>query len=193
MAFPGSERNNVVPSAQRPVWSRVLDLVALWNWKSALLSIVLRVPVFAVATAMRGPEVLVGAVLAEAMVCAFNAGCYAAVVQVVRDRKPVWMTATLITIVLPAIGQVIEYKVHLWRGTPHRIPAVIVSSVLSAISSLFNWYAMKHGTMLVGGEGNSLGNDLRRLPMLLLRFLWLGPRWLLRRIGWMMLSEGSRG
>ena len=158
-------------------------LIALWNWKSAILSIVLRVPVFAVATLRRGPEVVAAAVLTEAIVCGFNAGCYAAVVQAVRNRKPVWLTASLIAVGLPALGQVIEYGVHTWRGTPHRAAAVIVSTVLGALSSLFNWYAMKRGTMLVGNEGSSFSNDVRRMPLLIGRFLLLGPVWVLRRVG----------
>jgi uncharacterized membrane protein len=149
----------------------------------------LRVPVFAAATVRRGPEAFAGAILTEAVVCAFNAGCYAAVVQVVRNRKPVWLVATVITVLLPAIGQVIEYEVHTWHQTPHRVIAVIISSVLSAISSLFNWYAMKQGTLLVGDEQSSFSADLRRLPLLICRFLLLAPRWLGRRMRWMALPS----
>lgn len=156
----------------------------LWNWKSAALSIILRVPVFAVAAARRGLAAVFLAVLTEAIVTGFNAGCYAAVVQALRNRKPVWLTALIISVGLPAVGQGVEYQVHLWRGTPHTVPAVIVSTVLAALSSLFNWYAMKRGTLLVGDEGSSFLSDLRRIPVLLARFLLLGPRWLGRRAGW---------
>jgi len=166
-----------------------MRMPVLWNWKSAVLSIMLRVPVFALAAARRGLGAILLATLIEAAVCGFNAGCYAAVVQGLRDRKPVWLTALFISVILPAIGQVIEYQVHVWRGTPHAIPAVIVSTVLAALSSLFNWYAMKRGTLLVGGEGNSFSTDLRRIPLLLYRFLLLGPRWLLRRAGWTALPS----
>jgi fructose-specific phosphotransferase system IIC component len=160
-----------------------------WNWKSAIFSIMLRVPVFAVAAARHGLEAIALAALTEAVVCGFNAGCYAAVIQFIRNRKPVWLTALIITVVLPAVGQVIEYRVHLWRGTPHTLPAVIVSTVLAALASLFNWYAMKRGTLLVGSEGSSFLSDLKQIPMLLLRFFWLGPRWLLQRVGWMELRS----
>lgn len=153
-----------------------------WNWKSAVLSMMLRVPVFAVAAARHGLEAIALATLTEAVVCAFNAGCYAAVVQFIRNKKPVWLTATIIAVVLPALGQVVEYQVHIWRGTPHTRIAVIVSTVLAALSSLFNWYAMKRGTLLVGGEGSSFSKDLRQMPMLLFRFFLVGPRWLFRTL-----------
>lgn len=154
----------------------------LWNWKSAVLSIILRVPVFAIAAARHGIEAIALAALTEAMVCGFNAGCYAAVVQVLRNRKPVWLTAIIIGVGLPALGQIIEYGVHSWRGTPHTSIAVIVSTVLAGLSSLFNWYAMKRGTLLMGEEGGSFLNDLRRIPVLLFSFLLVGPRWVLRQV-----------
>jgi hypothetical protein len=168
---------------------RILNLLSLWNWKSALLSVMLRAPVFAIATIRGGPEVVAGAVLTEVAVCAINAGWYAAVAQVLRNRKPVWLVAIVISVIVPLSGQVIEYGIHVWHQTPHRVAAVIVSTFLGAIASLFNWYAMKQGTMLVGGEGSSFVSDLKKFPILLLRFFLLGPRWLGRRLGWMALPS----
>jgi hypothetical protein len=162
---------------------RVMKLLLFWNWKSAVLSVMMRVPVFAVAAMKHGPEAVMGAVLTEAAVCAVNAGTYSSVVQVLRNRKPVWLVATIVTVVLPVCGQIVEYFVHLWHKTPHTTAAVIVSSVLGAISYLFNWYAMKQGTLLVGSEQSSLGSDLKRIPLLLYHFFLLGPRWLGRRLG----------
>jgi hypothetical protein len=173
----------------RKSWTRIVSVLSLWNWKSALLSVMLRAPVFAIATIRRGPEVVAGAVLTEAAVCAINAGWYAAITQVLRNRKPVWLVAIMITVIVPLSGQVIEYGIHVWHQTPHRVAAVIVSTFLGAIASLFNWYAMKQGTMLVGGEKSSFASDLKKIPLLLLRFFLLGPRWLGRRLGWMALPS----
>lgn len=167
----------------------MLSRAPIWNWKSALLSIILRVPVFAIATLRSGAEAVAGAILTEAAVCAFYAGFYAALVQFLRNRKPVWLVAIVIGVVLPTLGQVFEYAVHAWHGTPHRLAAVIVSSVLSALSSLFNWYAMKQGTLLVGRERSSFSSDLRRIPVLILRFILLGPRWIGRQLRWMALPS----
>lgn len=166
-----------------------LPNVALWNWKSAILSVAFRVPVFAVVTMRRGFGAMSGAVLAETAVCAFYAGFYAAVVQYIRNRRPVWLTAFIIAVALPALGQVIEYGVHTWRSTPHRILAVTISSILSVLSSLFNWYVMRQGTFLVGSERSSFVGDLKRFPLLLLRFFLLGPRWLMHRMGWDILPS----
>lgn len=169
--------------------SRPLDVLRLWNWKSALLSVMLRVPIFAIATMRRGPEVIVGAILTETAVCAINAGWYAAIVQILRNRKPVWLVATVISVIVPLSGQVIEYTIHTWHQTPHRVAAVIASTGLGAIASLFNWYAMKHGQMLVGGERSSFSSDLRSMPVLLFRFFLLAPRWVGKQLGWMALPS----
>jgi hypothetical protein len=163
--------------------------IALWNWKSAILSVAFRVPVFAIVTMRRGLGAMTGAVMAETFVCAVYAGCYAAVVQYIRNRRPVWLTALIIAVVLPALGQVIEYEVHAWRSTPHRILAVTISSILSALSSLFNWYVMRQGTFLVGSERSSFVGDLRRFPVLLWRFFLVVPRWLMQRMGWDILPS----
>lgn len=188
-ASMGDSRENLIPPDPKSGFRSRLRGIALWNWKSAVLSVAFRVPVFAIATMRRGLEAMTGAVLAEALVCAFYAGCYAAVVQSIRNRRPLWLTAFTIAIALPALGQVIEYEVHSWRGTPHRIAAVTVSSILSVLSSLFNWYVMRHGTFLVGSERSSLRSDLRRFPLLLWRFLLLVPRWLLQRMKWDILAS----
>jgi hypothetical protein len=75
----------------------------------------------------------------------------------------------------------LECLLHWFRGTPHLRVAVIASLVVSGISSLFNWYAMRRGALLVGGEGGSFGSDLRRLPGLLVGFVVALPQRFLRR------------
>ena len=67
-----------------------------------------------------------------------------------RNREPIWLTAFIIGVALPTIGEIIEYQVHLWRGTPHTFIAVVISSVLSAVSSLFSWYAERRSLPLLG-------------------------------------------
>ena len=185
----GDSGTDLRPAGGRTGVPSRLGAIALWNWKSALLSVAFRVPVFAIATVRHGLSAMAGAVSAEALVCAIYAGCYAGVVQSIRNRRPLWLTMLTIAMVLPALGQVLEYEVHSWRSTPHRIAAVLVSSILSVLSSLFNWYVMRHGSLLVGHERSSLSSDLRRLPVLLWRFLLLVPRWLLERVRWDVLPS----
>lgn len=124
---------------------------------------------------------MLSAVLTESLFCIITAGFYGAIIQSLRDAQPQWLTILFLTAVLPAIFQVFEFSLHWIRGTPHLRLAEIVSLVVSAISSLFNWYAMRRGALLVGGEGGTFGSDLRRLPGLLLAFFTTLPHRFTRR------------
>lgn len=155
---------------------RPQQLILLWNWKSALLSVVLRGPIFFVAAMHRGWEAALAALLTEMIFCALSAGFYGAVVQTLKDAEPQWLTGIFLSVVMPVIFQVLEYLLHWFRGTPHLRVAAIISLVVGAFSALFNWYAMLRGTLLVGGQGSGFGRDLYRLPPLFLTFLAVLPR-----------------
>ena len=143
----------------------------MWNWKSAWLSIILRGPIFLAATIQKGFAASLSALLTECVFCAATAGFYGALVQNLRNAGPQWLTVFFLVVVLPAFFQILELLLHRIHGTPHLRLAEIVSVVVSAVSSLFNWYAMRRGALLVGSEGASFGYDLRRLPRLLLAFV----------------------
>lgn len=179
---PSSLPTDAVPPAPRLVnllfgiLRRPYQLLQLWNWKSALLSIILRGPIFFVAGIRQGWADAVAALLAESIFCALSAGFYGAVVQTLKDAEPRWLTGVFLTVVMPIIFQVLEYLLHWFRGTPHLRIAEIVSLVVSGVSALFNWYAMRRGTLLVGRGSGGFGGDLRRLPLLLFGFLAVLPR-----------------
>jgi hypothetical protein len=170
-------------SAGKPFFRALADLVrhpqrivVLWNWKAAWLSIILRGPIFLAATINRGWRAALTAVLTECFFCAVSAGFYGALIQNLRDAEPQWLAIIFFTLIVPAVFQVLEAYLHWIRGTPHLRIAEGASIVVSAASSFFNWYAMKRGTLLVGGEGGTFGSDLKRLPKLLLSFIVLLPQ-----------------
>ena len=148
----------------------------MWNWKAAVLSIILRGPIFLVAAVRRGWIAALSALITESIFCAVSAGFYGAIVQSLKDGEPQWLTGIVLAGVLPLIFQGLEYLLHWYRGTPHLRIAEIVSVIVSAISALFNWYAMRRGTLLVGTQSRSFGGDLSRLPRLVFNFLALLPR-----------------
>jgi len=53
--------------------------------------------------------------------------------------------------------------------------SVAASAGFTAISTVFNWYAMRKGVFVVGEGSASLAADLRRIPRILLEFVILGP------------------
>ena len=136
----------------------------------------MRGPIFLVAAIRHGWEAVLGALFAESVFCAASAGFYGAIVQSLKDAQPQWLTGVLLAVIIPLVFQGLEYVLHWYRGTPHLRVAEIVSVVVSGLSALFNWYAMRRGALLVGGEGGSFGGDLRRLPRLLFGFLAVLPR-----------------
>jgi hypothetical protein len=147
-----------------------------WNWKAAMLSAALRAPIFLVATLRRGLEAISVAVLVEAAYSAAISGCYGAFVQKLRNARPAWASGILIVIVMPLILFWFDYRLHRLTGMPNLKGGMVAAGVLSLLSSLFNWFLMSRSSLLVGKEGHSLGNDLKRMPRLLLDFIAFIPR-----------------
>jgi hypothetical protein len=67
------------------------------------------------------------------------------------------------------------------RGTQKLLPSIIASMILTAFSTLFNFYVMRRGALIVGSGRGSLGMDLLRLPRLAVDFVTWFPRYLIRR------------
>jgi hypothetical protein len=160
---------------------RPWSILRLWNWKSAVLSLSLRVPVFVAASIPRGVTTALSAAATEFLFCAATSGFYGSIAQAFRLAEPQWLTLLFLTLILPASFQVLEYFMHRTGGTPHLFLAEIGSCTISGLSALFNWYAMRRNALLVGPEGERFGADLSRLPRLLLNFIIFFPRrWLSR-------------
>jgi len=169
------------------------QLILLWNWKSALLSVILRGPIFFTAALRQGWQAAMAALLTESIFCVLSAGFYGALVQIFKDAEPQWLTGGFLTVVMPITFQILEYLLHWFSGTPHLRGAVIVSFVVSAISALFNWYAMRRGTLLVGQEAGGFGADLRRLPRLFFGFFAVLPRKIAQKWqSWSSSQDGAR-
>jgi hypothetical protein len=49
------------------------------------------------------------------------------------------------------------------------------SVAFTAVSTVFNWYAMRKGVFVVGEGSASLAADLRRIPRILFDFVIRGP------------------
>jgi len=147
-----------------------------WNWKAALLSASLRAPLFLLATLRHGLRAISTAVLVEAVYSAFISGCFGAFVQKMRNTRPLWASALLIVAVLPALVLWLDYLLHLYTGMPNLKGGMWAAATLCVLSSLFNWYLMKHGNLLVGKSGRPFTTDLKRMPRMVFDFVALIPR-----------------
>ena len=147
------------------------------------MSAVYRAPVFFITSLRAGWLAAVSAMVAETAFRVVTSGFYGAATQAIRTLEPAWLAVALVLVVAPLIVQVAEYGFHLAVGTAHARTGVIVSSIMTALASLFNWYAMRHHAMLTGSEARPFSEDLKRLPSLILRFIMAGPAALLRMLG----------
>jgi hypothetical protein len=147
-----------------------------WNWKAALLSAAIRSAIFFGVNLRAGRISAVKAMLVEAVYAAWASGLFGAITQNLRNARPAWITGLIISVLLPVAFQVFQYIVHWYMGTPLLAASMIVSIAFAGLSSLFNWYAMRRGTLLTGREGHSLFADIKSLPLIALNFTTAIPR-----------------
>src|SRR5271165_4178983 len=152
--------------------TRPVDLVVRrWNWKAAFFSSLVRGIIFLIANITAGWRAAVGAMLAEWIFRALTSGFYGAVTQVLGETEPEWHGAVGAMILLPVVSHSLEFMVHWLRHTPHLKVSIISSMAFTVVSTLFNFYAMRRGTMVVGRNGASLGQDMRAMPRVIGGFL----------------------
>jgi hypothetical protein len=147
-----------------------------WNWKAALLSAMLRAPLFLIATLRQGIAAVSIAVIAEAVYSAAISGCYGSVVQKLRRAHPLWASGLLILVILPGLLLWLDYLLHLYTGMTNLKGGMLAAGSLSVLSSLFNWYLMSRDSLLVGKEGRSFASDIKRMPRMLTDFVCWVPR-----------------
>ncbi len=170
-----------VGSVLRALLTRPYEvLVVRWNWKAALLSAAARAPIFLVATLGHGWRRASIAMVVEALFRAASTGLLAAGVQAFRRAKPRWMAVLLILTGFPLLAQALDALVHMAVGTPNLSAAIMVSLIVSAVASVFDWYAMRRGALLMGEEAGSLWSDLKALPSLVLGFILVPGVWVWR-------------
>lgn len=158
-------------------------LVLRWNWKSAILSSVIRALIFFVANLSAGTNAALAAMNTEFLYRACTAGFYAALTQSFRHVKPAWQATITAMVLLPLVSHSIELLLHWWRDTPKLAVSILASACFTAVSTAYNLFAMRHGALIVGQDAKSLGEDLRRTPGILWKFVQVAWGVLMMRAG----------
>jgi hypothetical protein len=161
------------------VFRPVKTLAPPWSWKAAALSALLRGITFFVGNLRSGHEHALQAMMVEAVFAIFAAGLIGAVSQRLRASQPVWETAAIVCLGLPALMVVAQLGVHRAAHTPQ--VGVLASLCFAAAFSAFSWYAMRHGALLGGTDSTSLVHDLHSLPGITLNLVLAVPRTLYDR------------
>ena len=151
-------------------------LLARWNWKSAVLSSLFRAAIFFFVNLTAGLPAAMAAMSTELVFRGITSGFYGALTEGFREAEPPWAAALGVLVALPLANHSTEFVVHWLRGTRNLAPSIAASVIFTAISTLFNLYAMRRGALIVGTGRGSLVEDLRRMPRLILDFIFLIPR-----------------
>lgn len=154
--------------------------IALWNWKSALLSSLFRGMIFFFANMTAGLHAATGALIAEFCYRALTSGFYGGLTQSLAEVRPAWMGSAAALVVLPVCSHSLELAIHLIRHTPKLSSSLIASVCFTALSTLFHLYAMRRGALTVQPGASSLAQDMIRMPRLIIAFISEGPLLLFR-------------
>jgi hypothetical protein len=146
-------------------------LLGRWHWKSAVASSLFRSNIFLAANWSAGPSAAFGAMAAEFGYRFLAAGVYGALTQSFRRVEPPWAAVLTVSLLLPAISHAVELILHWLRGTPNLRLSMLASVCFTGATTVFNWYAMRHGVLLVGEGRSSFWEDLRRAPGLVVDLL----------------------
>ena len=143
----------------------------MWNYKTAILSSLVRSAIFFATTLGAGLEAAAGAMLTEFGFRFVTAGFYGALTQAFRRIEPPVLGTLGAVLLLPAMAHLGEFVVHSLRGTPNLTAALATSIAFTAVSTAFNLFAMRRGTLIVGAGQRPLLDDMRAMPKLLFLFV----------------------
>lgn len=163
-------------------WSNLLHnpslFIRYWNYKGAILSGLLRAPIFLV-TYLIGKESIklaLGAALVQFVFRFLFAGVSGALIQVFRRVEPAWKALLTILLLVPLVSHLLEFIFQFsfayFTGTnDHTDEAIIRSICVSIISALFTLFIMRRNVLIVGdAESKSLVHDVVRLPLMIFQF-----------------------
>jgi hypothetical protein len=185
MGGPGRLSHSVLKTLRNLVLHPTETIVRRWNWKSALLSSSVRGLIFFAANLPAGPSAATAALVTELTFRGVASGFYGALTEAFRFVEPGWAAGLVAMILLPLVGHSAEFVVHLLRGTMKLRSSIIASLCFTAVSTLFNLYAMRRGALITGEGQQTLGSDMKRMPRLLVGFMIAGLR-----AAWRLLERG---
>lgn len=163
-------------------------LVLRWNWKAAVLSAMLRAPIFFFTYLFKkdGLKLAIGAAIAQSIFRFIFGGVNGAIIQSFSKVEPAWHAILTVPLVLATLSHVIEFAVQSaydsQTGVDGKNRALAVSIIVSAVSAVFNLFAMRRGALLVKDESQqSIWRDLKRMPWLALEFISFPLVWTWRK------------
>ena len=163
-------------------------LILRWNWKAAVLSSLLRAPIFFFSYLFKkdGLKLAIGAAVSQSIFRFVFGGVNGAIIQSFSKVEPPWHAVLTVPLILAAFSHLMEYGVQTvydnQTGVNGKGRAIGISVIVSAISAVFNLFAMRRGALLVKDESQqSIWRDLGRMPWLALEFISFPLVWTFRK------------
>jgi hypothetical protein len=163
-------------------------LVLSWNWKAAIISSVLRAPIFFAAylAQKQGLKMALAAMSVQFVFRAITGGTNGAIIQSFSKIEPAWHAVVTIPIVLTVFMHVGEWLLQAgfdsYAGTKGKTTAVLISVLASVISAGFNLFAMRRGVLLVKDESQqSFWHDIKQMPWIVFELVSFPLIWTMKR------------
>lgn len=147
-------------------------MVRFWNYKTAILSSIVRAALFLAVNAHAGRQAALAAMTTELCFRLATSGFYGALTESFRRVEPKVAGTIAAMIVLPVTTHSLELLVHWWRHTAALEQSIAASVLFTAVSTAFNLFAMRRGVLVIGDGRRSLLADLTSMPRLLGLFAW---------------------
>lgn len=148
-------------------------LLHQWNWKSAVVSALLRSSIFFTVNLPSGRDAATAAFVTEVCFRLATSGFYGGITSAFRLVEPEWKGMLAAMLVLPVVSHSLELLVHTLRGTPELAASILASVAFTVLSTSFNVFAMRRGALITGAGSEPLHRDLMRMPALCVAFVRL--------------------
>ncbi|HEX3435714.1 MAG TPA: hypothetical protein VHT24_03030 [Pseudacidobacterium sp.] len=145
--------------------------LACWNWKCAILAALLRGVACILALRHAQPLARQHFGMVEMGYVLLTSGMFSGWQQQSLRLKPRYFAWLMVVVVLPLASLGADAFVHLWLDSIKARSLGIGALAFTLLSAMFHWHVMQNGAMLVGESSNSLWDDLKRVPNLLLTFV----------------------
>jgi hypothetical protein len=163
-------------------------LILSWNWKAAIISSVLRAPIFfgAYLAQKQGLKMAFAAMGVQFVFRAVTGGTNGAIIQSFSKIEPAWHAVVTIPVVLTVFMHIGEWFLQAgfdtYFGTKGKTTAVLISILGSVISAVFNLFAMRRGILLVKDESQqSFWHDLKQMPWIIFELVAYPLVWTMKR------------
>jgi len=127
-------------------------LVGRWNWKSALVSAIVRSAMFFRAVLGASPPAALSASIIEFVLAFALAGFGGALAQSYRNAQPRWLAIFIAAFVPPAVWHGSEFAVNFLSGTPNLHVGMALSMLYSVAATLTTVTLIRRGLWLSGDE-----------------------------------------